>query len=182
MKIIGFDPGKIASYAIFDSTKPHLITVGEVEQVGSGRLLRPCGQHITELLRNIDLAVVEEVGAMKGQGVTSVFTFGMCVGAILNAIGANNIPLCLVTPAQWKRSTRIHSGSDEEVKSLARAYGTELWPQHKDIFRVKKNHGMAEAALMTRWYFLKGPGVDAASNDEKSVIDRHPALPEDEAA
>jgi crossover junction endodeoxyribonuclease RuvC len=174
MKIIAFDPGKIASYAILDTTSPHRIQVGEVDVVGSGRLVRPCGQHIAELIRDVDCGIVEEVGAMRKQGVSSMFTFGMCVGAILNAIGSHSIPLTLVTPAQWKRSTRIYSASDEEVKTLARAYATELWPEHKQIFRVKKNHGMAEAALMARWYFLKGPGRDAADDDVKEVLMKEP--------
>lgn len=174
MKIIAFDPGKIASYAIFDTTTPHRIEVGEVEVVGSGRLIRPCGIHIAELIDGVDCAIVEEVGARRNQGVSSMFTFGMCLGAILNSISSHNVPLTLVTPAEWKRSTRIHSASDEEVKTLARAYATELWPEHKDIFRIKKNHGMAEAGLMARWYFLKGPGRDAATDDVREHLEKEP--------
>ena len=99
-----------------------------------------------------------------------MFTFGMCLGAILNAIGAMEVQLETVTPAEWKRSTRITSKSDEEVKSLARSYATQLFPQHKKIFSIKKNHGMAEAALMARWYFLKGPGRDAADAETRSHL------------
>lgn len=174
MKIIAFDPGKICSYAILDTVSPYRISVGEIEVVGSGRLIRPCGQHIAEVIKDVDCAVVEEVGARTKQGASSMFTFGMCLGATLNAIGAHNIPLTLVTPSEWKRSTRIHSASDEEVKSLARAYATELWPEHKQIFRVKKNHGMAEAGLMARWYFLKGPGRDAADAELKEHLSKEP--------
>lgn len=162
MKIVTFDPGKIASYAIYDTRTPFEIEVGEVELVGVGRLLRPCGQHISSLLEGADCGLVEEVGARPGQGVSSMFTFGLCLGAILNAIGASEVQLETVTPADWKRSTRISSKSDEEVKTLARSYATQLFPQHKKIFAVKKNHGMAEAALMARWYFLKGPGRDVS--------------------
>lgn len=174
MKIIAFDPGKICSYAIYDTVIPHKITVGEVDIVGSGRLVRPCGQHIAELIRDVDAGIVEEVGARPKQGASSIFTFGMCLGAILNSIGGHSIPLVLVTPSQWKRSTRIHSASDEEVKTLARAYATELWPEHKQIFRVKKNHGMAEAGLMARWYFMMGPGRDAIDDLVKEHLLKEP--------
>lgn len=167
MIIITFDPGKIASYAKYNTLHPQNIEVGEVDIVGVGRLIRPCGQHIAELIKDADCAVVEEVGARPQQGSSSMFTFGMCLGAILNAIGATDTQVELVTPSEWKRSTRIHSKSDEDVKKLARAYATQLFPQHKKIFAVKKNHGMAEAALMARWYFLKGPGRDAAGDEAK---------------
>jgi len=171
MKIATFDPGKVASFAVYDTQKPHLIEIGEIDVIGVGRLLRPCGQHIKEVLAGADVGLVEEVGAMKGQGVSSMFTFGMCFGAILNTIGSCGIQLETVTPAQWKRSTRISAKSDEDVKTLARAYATQLFPQHKDIFRVKKNHGMAEACLMARWYFLKGPGCDVSDDEVKQVLE-----------
>ena len=170
MRIIAFDPGKIASWAIMDTQAPHLIDVGEVEVVGSGRLVRPCPLHISELLEGIDCAVVEEVGSRTGQGVSAMFTIGMCVGAVLNAIGANGMPLTLVTPPEWKRASRIHVAADADVKRLARAYATELWPAKRDVFRVAKNHGQAEAGLMARWYFLKGPGRDAADDETRRAL------------
>jgi crossover junction endodeoxyribonuclease RuvC len=170
MKIATFDPGKVASYAIYDTERPQEIEVGEVMLVGVGRLVRPCGQHIKEIIEGVDCALVEEVGARPGQGTSSMFTFGMCLGAILNAIGATEVQLETVTPAEWKRSTRIHSKSDEEVKTLARSYAKQLFPQHSKIFNVKKNHGQAEAVLMARWYFLKGPGRDAAGEGAKGSL------------
>jgi crossover junction endodeoxyribonuclease RuvC len=180
MKIVAFDPGKIASYAIFDTCTPHLIEIGEIDLIGAGRLIRPCGMHIAEVLTGADCGLVEEVGAMKGQGVSSVFTFGLCAGAILNAISASSAQVETVTPPVWKRSTKITAKTDEGVKMQARAYATQLFPQHKKVLAVKKNHGQAEACLMARWYFLKGPGRDAADDDTKSVLSAEmPDLPEE---
>lgn len=170
MKIAAFDPGKVASFAVFDTTTPHLIEIGEIDIVGVGRMMRPCGLHIQRILEGVDCGLVEEVGAMKGQGVTSMFTFGMCFGAIMNSISVSAAQLETVTPAKWKANSRISAKSEEDVKAAARAYATQLFPQHKAILAIKKNHGMAEACLMARWYFLSGPGRDAAGDEALAVL------------
>lgn len=166
MRIIAFDPGRLASWAVLDTTTPQKVTVGEVELIGSGRLRRPCPVHIAELLIGVDSAVVEEVGARPGQGESSLFTFGLCVGAILGAVSAHKVQIELVTPQRWKAASRLGGVSKEASKDAARSLATELWPDQKALFRVKKNHGMAEAALMARWYFLAGPGRDVDGADE----------------
>lgn len=160
MRIIALDPGRLASWAILNTTVPQEIAIGELEMIGAGRLKRPCPVHIAELLSRVDSAIVEEVGARPGQGESSLFTFGLCVGTILGAISAHQVQVELVTPQRWKSASKLAGLPREEAKDAARALATELWPQQKSVFRVKKNHGMAEAALMARWYFLAGPGRD----------------------
>jgi crossover junction endodeoxyribonuclease RuvC len=166
MRIIAFDPGRLASWAVLDTAYPQKISVGEVELIGSGRLKRPCPVHIAELLTGIDSAIVEEVGARPGQGESSLFTFGLCVGSILGAVSAHKVQVELVTPQKWKAASRLGGISKDAAKDAARSLATELWPTLRPVFRVKKNHGMAEAALMARWYFLSGPGRDVAGTAE----------------
>lgn len=166
MKIVAFDPGKIASYAIYDTREPHLIEIGTINLVGSGRLTRPCSLHLTRIAQDADAVVVEEVGARREQGVTSVFTFGLCVGTILGALGSLGVQLVTVTPQSWKSASRLNGLVGEEAKTAARAYATELWPGHEPLLRVKKNHGLAEAALMARWYFNSGPGRDVPIHND----------------
>lgn len=158
MKIIAFDPGRISSFAIFDTCQPDQIEMGEIDLVGSGRLLRPCPLMVRGLIDQCDVAVVEEVGAMTKQGVSSVFTFGLALGSLLGGIGAAGKCLEMVRPQEWKKVARLNGKEREEAKTLARVFAKEIWPQHASLLSVKKNHGMAEAALMTRWYFLIGPG------------------------
>ena len=165
MIITSFDPGRDTSYARFDTQKPWDITVGLVDQIGVGRLLRPCPIHIAVLIRQSEHVIVEEVGARPEQGVSAMFTFGLCVGTVLGAISAWRRPLVLVTPQQWKKSSKLGGLGKDEAKTAARRYATELWPQQQTVFRVKGNHGMAEAALMARWYFLEGPGRDVSIED-----------------
>jgi len=160
MRIVAFDPGRIASYAVMNTQTPHLIEVGELDLIGSGRLKRPCPLNIRELMEGTDCAVIEEVGARPDQGASAVFTFGMCVGTILGAVSASGIPIELVSPQKWKAASRLGGLARDEAKDAARAFATELWPDQRAAFKLKKNHGLAEAALMARWYFLSGPGRD----------------------
>lgn len=155
MIILAVDPGKDSSWARFDTARPHEIEVGVFERIGIGRMARPSPIHVREIGTDADAAVVEEVGARPGEGVTSVFTFGLAVGTVLGALAC---PVSLVSPQEWKRASRLGGLKGEEAKTAARQYAMELWPQHHALFRVKKNHGLAEACLMARWYFLAGPG------------------------
>lgn len=172
MILLAFDPGRIASFAIFDTTRPWDVEIGTLKLVGVGRDVRPCGVHAAQLAIGVDQALVEKVGAMPKQGVSSMFTFGMCTGAILGALAAAGRPLERVDPSEWKSGSRLNGLKDTEAKNAALAYAKELWPQHAAIFDVKANHGMAEAALMARWYFLKGPGRDVEL-DADSPMKRH---------
>lgn len=158
MRLIAFDPGRETSFAIFDTVTPFRIDLGTVDMIGQGRLLRPCPIHIGTLCQGIDQAVVEEVGARPEQGVTAMFTFGLVLGSLLGAITAARVPLVMVTPQEWKKSARLSGLGRDESKDAARAAAKELWPEHAAILKVKKNHGLAEAGLMSRWYFLAGPG------------------------
>ncbi|MEP3670781.1 MAG: hypothetical protein ABJN42_29130 [Roseibium sp.] len=169
MIVVAFDPGKVASWARYDTVRPWDIEMGELEQIGRGRLLRPCPIHLAELVKEADMAIVEEVGAMKEQGVSSMFTFGLCVGSILGALSACDKPIALVMPQEWKKATRLSGMGRDNAKIAARHYAKELWPATASLMNVKKNHGMAEAALMARWFFLQGPGADVELKDNVPV-------------
>ncbi len=93
-----------------------------------------------------DIAIVEHVGAMPGQGVSSTFKFGCGFGIVQGVISALAIPAHLVTPSKWKRTL----GLDAD-KEKARALALRLWPARADLFGRKKDHGRAEAALLARY-------------------------------
>lgn len=169
MKILALDPGRSTAYARFNSQRPYSIEIGELTVVGSGRLLRPCPMHLGEVAADMDAAIVEEVGARPMQGSSAIFTFGLSVGTILGALGALRLPVTLVTPQEWKRASRLGSMEREAAKDAARHFARELWPEHEAVLRVKKNHGMAEAALMARWFFLNGPGRDVPMDAQAPV-------------
>lgn len=165
MKIIAFDPGKSASWARYDTAHPHLLEVGDVDVSGVGRLARPCGVHITELIRDADIVLVEEVGTRPNEGSSSAFTFGMAFGAILAVVQSAGKPLRTVTPKQWSAQMRLKTGaSDPDKKSAALSLVKELWPSAREHLTLQKHHNRADAALMVRWFTEYGPGKDAAES------------------
>jgi hypothetical protein len=158
MIIVAFDPGKLASWCRMDAARPWEIAVGEVEQMGSGRYLRPSGTHIDELVECADHVVVEEVWTRPKEGAASSFTFGLATGTILGAIAARRKPLELVPPSVWKADSRLAGFKGTAAKKASLAKARELWPGMSEAFRLEKSHGLAEAALIARWFLHHGPG------------------------
>jgi hypothetical protein len=93
-----------------------------------------------------EMCVLESVHAMKGQGVSSSFNFGMSFGQIRGVICALNIPLYLVTPQKWKK---FYSLDSDKEKSRAKAI--QLFPHNADRLTLKKHEGRAEAALLAKY-------------------------------
>lgn len=96
-------------------------------------------------------AIVEEVGAMPGQGVTSMFSFGRSFGVILGVLAGTGVSIQTVRPAVWKKAARI-----SKDKGSARKAAQERFPDSADLFARVKDDGRAEAALLARWRAEKG--------------------------
>jgi crossover junction endodeoxyribonuclease RuvC len=94
--------------------------------------------------------ILEQVGAMPGQGVTSMFNFGRSYGAVEGVVGALRIPLTRVTPQRWKSA--MHLSAD---KGESRRRATQLFPDYADQWTRVKDDGRAEAALLA-FYLAKG--------------------------
>lgn len=88
-------------------------------------------------------AIVEQVGAMPGQGVSSMFAFGRAYGTILGVLAANFIPIELVAPTKWKRAMQVPTGKD-----AARARASQVLPASAGHWTRVKDQGRAEAALL----------------------------------
>jgi len=69
--------------------------------------------------------IVEKVGARPGQGVTSMFSFGMGYGAVLGIAAALSVPVELVTPQRWKGIVLHGTAKD---KSSAIAFCRRVFP------------------------------------------------------
>lgn len=92
--------------------------------------------------------VIENVHSMPKQGVASTFRFGRAAGALEGALMACNVPVFLIEPVAWKRYFELLKRDKNASIEVA-----------KDVFGVdvsrglKKNHGLAEAALMAQYGF-----------------------------
>ena len=88
--------------------------------------------------------VIEASQAMPGQGVRSMFSTGYGYGLWLGILAALQVPYTPVRPAVWKQALRL--GKDKEQVRLR---AQQLFPA-ADL-RRKKDHGWAEALLLTYW-------------------------------
>lgn len=155
--IIGIDPGAAGAVAILEGDTGQLVQVFDmpsVEVVSGGKAKRRVAPEMlaSELrLYNVSgtVAVVEQVGAMPGQGVSSMFAFGQAFGIVLGVLAGLWIPTSTVTPAAWKKSLKLNAGKDG-----ARLKASQLWPSHAGEFKRVKDDGRAEAALIAQWRFV----------------------------
>lgn len=141
--ILGVDPGSSGAIALYWPSAPHTIIAEDVPTVDGAINPAALARRLEEARPS--LAMVELVGAMPKQGVSSTFKFGVAYGLVRGVIGAAFIPMHLVTPGKWKKHFRLSSDKEE-----ARALATRLWPA-ATCFSRKKDHGRAEAALIARY-------------------------------
>lgn len=90
------------------------------------------------------VAVIEKVGAMPGQGVSSVFSLGDSYGAARAVLATGGFELTQVHPATWKKHFKLTAD-----KELSRALAQRLYPAAP--LHLKKHDGRAEALLLARW-------------------------------
>ena len=103
MRTLGIDPGINGALVIIEDGEPiewmHMPTylIGSHNRVNCSAL----GNFI--MGSRVDVAIVEKVGAMPGQGVTSMFSFGHAVGSVMGVLGAFIIPTIQVTPSLGRK-------------------------------------------------------------------------------
>ena len=105
MRIIGIDPGLSGGIAVLDDLK--IFDVYDMPIMSEGKKNKNqlnSAQLVNIIKKNIisnedTFLIVEQVSAMPGQGVTSMFNFGQTFGSI-KELRALNLPI--FTPAKWK--------------------------------------------------------------------------------
>ena len=86
---------------------------------------------------------MEKTGAMPGQGVTSMFSFGRSTGQVEGVLAALQMPVNYVHPRTWKKALGVPAGKD-----AARLRASQLLPAYAHLWPLKKHHGRADAALI----------------------------------
>jgi|APCry1669189883_1035261.scaffolds.fasta_scaffold28269_2 crossover junction endodeoxyribonuclease RuvC len=147
MRTLGIDPGINGALVIIEDGEPiewmHMPTylIGSHNRVNCSAL----GNFI--MGSRVDVAIVEKVGAMPGQGVTSMFSFGHAVGSVMGVLGAFIIPTIQVTPQSWKKEAGILN----KDKDASRSKAIEIWPNWRDLDKKIKGQALADAALIARY-------------------------------
>ncbi|MER9776790.1 hypothetical protein [Mesorhizobium sp. M0220] len=153
--ILGIDPGASGAIAFYFPSRPDLIGAEDVPLAGGEIDAATLARRIVQMAPTV--AIIEHVGPMPKQGVSSTFKFGVAYGVVRGVVQALNVPMHLVTPGRWKKHFRLDSD-----KEKARALALRYWPSSIHFSR-KKDHGRAEAALLARFAAETIGGANVAS-------------------
>lgn len=93
---------------------------------------------------------IEKVGAMPGQGVTSMFRFGFGAGLWHGICGARGISPNLIAPGPWKASFGLN-----DDKNAARDKASEIAPDLSVCWPLIKHDGIAESFLIGHYGMLQ---------------------------
>ena len=155
MKILGIDPGLSGAIAILENKK--VLTLFDMpvmaegkknkKQLNSAQLVKII-QENTRAEEDISV-VVEQVNAMPGQGVTSMFNFGQTFGAIKGVCAALNLPIFFVRPSKWKKYFELINSS----KDSSRTKVIEMYPSLSNQLTKKKDVNKSDAILIARYYY-----------------------------
>ena len=154
MRIFGIDPGIAGAIAILDDNKivdvKDLPTMSEGKknkrQLNSANLSQYISSNIIDL--NTTVVVVEQVNAMPGQGVTSMFNFGQTFGAIKGITATLKLPIFFVRPSKWKKHFELINSS----KDASRTKVIEMYPSFAEKLSKKKDINKSDAILIARFF------------------------------
>jgi len=156
---MGIDPGVSGAIAIFEGADLLDAFDVPVVETQSGKkkkrrispemLVAEIEEHIGCLAR----VYIEDVHAMPGQGVTSMFAFGEAAGLIRGVCAGLKVPVCLISPITWKRGMRLQGAG----KDASRAMAARMWPEKASLFKRQRDDGRAEAALLAHYGQMHNP-------------------------
>ena len=153
MKIIGIDPGLSGAIAILENNK--VLNVFDMPVMSEGKKNKRqlnsalLSNLIKENIGNAEVAiVVEQVNAMPGQGVTSMFNFGQTFGAIKGICAALELPIFFVRPSKWKKHFDLINSS----KDSSRTKVIEMYPKMSNLLSKKKDVNKSDAILIARFF------------------------------
>ena len=126
MLIIGIDPGISGSICFFEDGK--VIDIVEMpsmadgkknkRQVNGAQIYNEISLRIKNFNKEDIRVVIEQVSAMPGQGVTSMFNFGQSFGVLKGICSAMQLPMYFVRPAKWKKYFNLINSEKDASLSL----------------------------------------------------------------
>ena len=157
MLIIGIDPGISGSICFFQEGK--IIDVVEMptmtegkknkKQVNGSQIFNEISDRIKKLDKKDIKVIIEQVSAMPGQGVTSMFNFGQSFGILKGICSAMQLPMYFVRPAKWKKYFNLINSE----KDASRTKAIEIFPYFSVHLSKKKDSNKADAILIASFYY-----------------------------
>ena len=157
MLIIGIDPGISGAICFFKDGK--ILDVIEMPTMTEGKKNKKQAngsQIYNEILKRIGSfekqnirVIIEQVSAMPGQGVTSMFNFGQSFGILKGICSAMQLPVYFVRPAKWKKYFSLINSQ----KDASRTRAIEMFPYFSSQLSKKKDSNKADAILIASFYY-----------------------------
>ena len=156
MLIIGIDPGISGSICFFENGR--ILEVVEMptmtdgkknkRQVNGSQIYNEISKKINNNEKDDVRVVIEQVAAMPGQGVTSMFNFGQSFGILKGICSAMQLPMYFIRPAKWKK----YFGLINSEKDASRTRAIEMFPYFSSQLSKKKDTNKADAILIASFY------------------------------
>ena len=157
MLIIGIDPGISGSICfledgiIKDVVEMPTMTEGKKnkKQVNGSQIFNEISERIIKIEKKDIKVIIEQVSAMPGQGVTSMFNFGQSYGILKGICSAMQLPMYFVRPAKWKKYFNLINSE----KDASRTRAIEIFPYFSPKLSRKKDSNKADAILIASFYY-----------------------------
>ena len=156
MYIIGIDPGISGAICFFENG--NIIDVIDMpsmaegkknkKQVNSAQIYNEIRSRIKNVPKSNISVVIEQVSAMPGQGVTSMFNFGQSFGVLKGICASMQLSMYFVRPAKWKKYFNLI----KTEKEASRTKVIEIFPQISGKLSKKKDVNKADAILIASFF------------------------------
>ena len=157
MLIIGIDPGISGSICFFEDGR--ILEVIEMptmtegkknkKQVNGSQIYNEISKRIKKNEKQNVRVIIEQVSAMPGQGVTSMFNFGQSFGILKGMCSAMQLSMYFVRPAKWKKYFNLINSE----KDASRTRAIEIFPYFSSQLSKKKDSNKADAILIASFYY-----------------------------
>ena len=157
MLIIGIDPGITGAICFFEDGK--IIDVVEMpnmaegkknkRQVNGAQIYHEISKRIKNLEKKNIKVIIEQVAAMPGQGVTSMFNFGQSFGVLKGICSAMQLSMYFVRPAKWKKYFNLINSE----KDASRTKAIQIFPYISAQLSRKKDSNKADAILIASFFY-----------------------------
>ena len=157
MFIIGIDPGITGAICFFeDGQIKDIIEMPNMadgkknkRQINGPQIYNEISKRITNIPKKEVIVVIEQVSAMPGQGVTSMFNFGQSFGVLKGICSAMQLSMHFVRPAKWKKYFNLINSE----KDASRTRAIEIFPYFSMNLSKKKDANKADAMLIASYFY-----------------------------
>jgi len=156
MLIIGMDPGISGAICFFENGEvKEIIDIPNMadgkknkRQINGPQVYNEISSRIKNTPRKEIVVVIEQVSAMPGQGVTSMFNFGQSFGVLKGICSAMQLSMRFIRPAKWKK----YFGLIKTEKDASRTKVIEIFPYISSQLSRKKDSNKADAILISSFF------------------------------